>query len=101
MGLFDSVKKAWSGADFWDKQENAQQKVAFAQEDERKKREREILAKQRADAAAKLAVERTRRQQTLIPTKPEVNQASIPLAQRPKTGMPIPSVALRLRLIGQ
>jgi hypothetical protein len=66
MGLFDSIKKAWSGADFWDKQENAQQKVAFAQEDERKKREQQILAQQRADAAAKLNLERQRRQTQTI-----------------------------------
>jgi hypothetical protein len=40
MGLLDRVNKIWSGADFWDKKENAKQKAQFdAEEEKRKKRE--------------------------------------------------------------
>ena len=57
MGLFDRINKAWSGADFWDKKENQQQRDNFAAEDERKRRERE--ARQQAQQAAR---ERSRAQ---------------------------------------
>ena len=42
MGLFDRVNKLWSGADFWQGDENRRQREQFAQEErDRKKREAE------------------------------------------------------------
>lgn len=53
MGL---LNKIWSGADFWDKKENKQQRDQFAQQDEeRKKREAEARAQKQAQQQAKPA----------------------------------------------
>src|SRR5688572_22995382 len=40
MGFFDRLNRIWSGADFWDKQENAQQRASFARQDEEEERRR-------------------------------------------------------------
>lgn len=40
MGFFDRLNRIWSGADFWDKQENAQQRASFARQDEEEERKR-------------------------------------------------------------
>jgi hypothetical protein len=62
MGL---LNKLWSGADFWDKQENAKQRDQFkAQDDERKKREAEARAQKQAQQAQKDAKQPT---QTNVP----------------------------------
>ena len=45
MGLFSRINRAWSQADFWDKEENKRQRQQFAAEDRKKKREQEQQAR--------------------------------------------------------
>lgn len=42
MGFLDSLNHFWSSLDWWDKQENANQKQQFAQDEEKKRRQRQV-----------------------------------------------------------
>ena len=95
MGLFDRVNKIWSGADFWDKKENAQQRQQFNQQDEERKR-REAAARAQAKANAQAQAQQRQQQQTNsqsssnfdLPFKPEANKdpfaPSTPKPEAPK-----------------
>lgn len=86
MGFFDNIKRTVSRGvsqlDFWDGEENARQRAQFAREDEeRKRREQQIIAQQRAQAAANIAAQRAQREQQ---AQQQVQQArQQPLVRNP------------------
>ena len=86
MGFLDRVNKLWSGADFWDKKENAQQRSQFAQQDEeRKRREAEARAQAQSQANQRQTRQTTSQSQSQQPT---IDVADIP--QKPGFTMPKP-----------
>jgi hypothetical protein len=76
MGL---LNKLWSGADFWDKKENKQQRDQFAQQDEeRKKREAEARAQKQAQQQAAQAQRDAQRKQAPTVVSPTVTPVKQP-----------------------
>ena len=82
MGL---LNKLWSGADFWDKKENKQQRDDFAKQDEeRKKREAEARAQAQAKQQAQRDTQKQRPPATVSPLSTPIK----PMAFGPQAPTP-------------